>query len=467
MRGFAQKLWQRTGIAFFLLFTYILVLIVPTLSMIVGYTLSWSALQEQTQQAQLLTLDRVRDSLDASIQEVYRQMSALAFAPETAAQAKYSEQATVKRAYALAEYRKMVASIEQLLPLSPTLLVYFHESDLIVTRDGLVKRAAFPYYLSKSGLGEHAFTDALQSGRYKDSIIVDQGGTGCKLVLTHRILDASNRGTAGTVLAVLPYQSLAAAMRTDIVSEASILFLSSGGEALPKDAPSDLGDGYLESEVDSAVLPIRYVYCVNKQALVAPLSGLRTLLIGLSAGCLLVGALLMLLFSKVGQRQAEQTLRRLLPEQSPSRRMTVGQIKASIEDLADERAQLSQLQTETNRLAREQRLLDGLEKGRVDQPALQALLGTNEPSDDARYYVVLAQAAENAITQVHGGMAALAAGHIGCYARRGTLLLALLPDAAEEDLLQLAQSLGAEPDSAARLALSLDPWPLRQLAGRR
>ena len=356
-------------ITFVLLSIFILSLLLPISTSIVGYNVSLEALRRQTNEMQMLTLKRVQSQEDAYFNEIYSQMRLLSSSESVLNASAFNKEATVTRARALSDCRQTVQVARNLLPFNNMdLVVFLTTSNLFVTAEGLIKEEAYPYYFSHNGLKEEDIIGIHQQRAYRGSkVLYTESGT-CMIVLWHHIYDES-RKKAGTVYAYIPYVTIENAMMSDIVYSGSILSLADqNGVYLGTNAPSLSQSDMQRISSQSTVLPLQYIYEVPEKNLRKELYNIQLTDIVLIATGFLFGIVLFVLVAKYSEKQAIGLLKEIIPEAGRSR--TIGDLRSNINDASREKSLLVNAKKNSDRIRAEKLLADRLEKGIDDDNIL-------------------------------------------------------------------------------------------------
>ncbi|MFH1513317.1 MAG: hypothetical protein ABIG45_08210, partial [Bacillota bacterium] len=304
------------------------------IGLLAGYIAAYNALRQQEVITQEQTLMRVRGTVDAYLSKVLGQMSIYALSRSTKDYAVFNEEATVERARAMAATRQNVDVISSLLSLDAKLYAYFFNSKVLVTADGVVKEGGLAYYLPDTlDMSEEEFFGiiALSNIKYRGVTSVDEHTDNCRVVIAQSIIGNQRRLIEGVVFVVIPYSSLAGAMRIDVIPDGAELFISDGQQALNGIEVNSKDSIY--SQLPSEYLPYYYQYIVSNHILRTRLSGSAFVLQGILAASLMFGITVTMWIMWTRLKLFRRLMRVFVPERDEARHITIEQIEKRLRQI--------------------------------------------------------------------------------------------------------------------------------------
>ena len=442
----ASLLQSKKSIGRFLVVSYLIVFVSLVGGLLAGYLAAYDALRQQEINAQIQTLMRVRGTADTYLSKVFNQMSVYAMSRSTRDFAAYNEDATVKRARAMAAAKQNLDVSSSFLPTGIRFCAYFFNSRILLAVDSTVKEGGLAAYLATPlDLTEEEFNGiiGLSDIKYRGVTVIDQYTAGCRIVLAQSIIGNRHRAVEGVVFAIIPYSSIAAAMRIDVVPDGAELFLSDGHMAL-NGIEASLADSTY-SRLNSEYLPYYYQYTVPNHILRSRLSGSAIILQGILAASLLFGIAITVWSMRSRLKLLRRLMRVFVPENDEARHITIGQIEKRLQQITQESRRLSRSQED-------QVFLKALDSGleldtsvpiRPGREGYDLILYADSSLDDGSGALLYTDpdARETLIAHAYGLARGFAGINNGIIARDDSVLVLLIPANTEETAIRQA---GAE-----------------------
>ena len=443
MRLSTSLLQSKKSIGRFLIVSYLIVFISLVFGLLAGYVAAYNALRLQEINSQQQTLMRVRGTADAFLGKVLDQMSVYAMSTATKDYAAYNENATIKRARAMAAAMQNIDVANSLLQRGTKLCAYFFNSKVLLTVDSVVTQGGLANYLTKTlDLSEDEFNKiiGLSNIKYRSVTAIDKYTEDCRVVLMQSIIGNRHHSIEGVVFTLIPYSSIANAMRIDVVPDGAELLLSDGQLALNGVKISTKDSIY--SQLDSEYLPYYYQYTVPNHILLSHLSGSAFILQGILAASLLFGIAVTGWSMRSRLKLLRHLMRVFIPEQDVARRITIGQIAKRLQQITQESLSVSRSQEDQSFLkaldtGNELDVSVAIQPGKEGIDLLLLFDPTLDDGSDALLYTD-PEARAQVITRAYGlagGFASINNGRIVC---DDSILIILIPANIEETAMRHA-----------------------------